>query len=317
VLKKLLRIFIFIGFTLTLSACHKETILAGYIEGEYTNVASNLSGILIKLLVQRGQEVRGGQLLYQLDPLPQSAQLEQAKKDLESEKNRLVDLELSQRSTIIQSILAQIEQAKANLDLSKINYTRFYTLLQQRAIDKATVDNAYYVYMRDLKRVNELIANLSEAKLGAREFLIKTQQEKVQSAEATVIAAQWALSQKTIYAPVTGLIYDTYYRVGEFVPERTPVVVMLAPQNIYLVFYMPEPQRNQLKVGQTVHFDCDDCKQRFAASVSYISPQAEYTPPVIYSRDSRSKLVFRIKARLLLPHGVYFYPGQPVNVYLN
>lgn len=316
-LKKQLATLLLVCLLGLLSACHKENMLAGYIEGEYTNVASNLSGILLKLLVQRGQEVRAGQLLYQLDPLPQSAQLEQAKKDLESEKNRLVDLEQSQRLTIIQSILAQIEQAKASLDLSKVNYERFYILLQQKAIDKAAVDNAYYTYMRDLKRVNELIANLSEAKLGAREFLIKTQQDKVRSAEAAVIAAQWALSQKTIYAPVTGLIYDTYYRVGEFVPERTPVVVMLAPQNIFLVFYMPEPQRNQIKVGQIVHFDCDDCKQRFEASINYISPEAEYTPPVIYSRDSRSKLVFRVKARLLLPRGVYFYPGQPVNVYLN
>jgi HlyD family secretion protein len=256
-------------------------------------------------------------LLYRLDPQPESAQLNEAQETLEQAQARLNDLILGQRNTIINAITSQKQQTIANMELSKRNYERYQELYNKRAVDKATLDNAYYTYQRDVNRVNELTSNLAEAKLGARENLIHAQKAQVDAAQAAVSQAQWRLSQKNIYAPITGLIYDTYYKVGEFVPARSPVVVMLAPKDIKLIFYIPEPSRSELKMGQTIYFDCDSCTQISKAKIEYISPQAEYTPPVIFSRESRYKLVYRVKAALDLAPGIFYYPGQPVDIFLK
>ena len=127
----------------------------------------------------------------------------------------------------------------------------------------------------------------------------------------------WEVAQKSLYAPTSGRIFDTYFKVGEFVNSQQPVASLLAPQDIKLVFYIPEPQRIQLHIGQIVYFNCDGCRQKEQASIYYISPQAEYTPPVIFSEESRQKLVYRIEAHLPLVTAKRFYPGQPVDVYLR
>lgn len=311
-----LKTIIFVGFLL-LTACSKQSYLPGYIEGEYTNIASSLSGILQELNVVRGQTVKANTLLYRLDPQPESAALNQAQENLEQAQARLNDLILGQRNTIINAISSQKQQTIANMELSKANFERYQKLYEKHAVDKATLDNSYYTYQRDVNRVNELAANLAEAKLGARENLVHAQKAQVDAAQAAVAQAQWRLSQKSIYAPIAGLVYDTYYKVGEFVPARSPVVVMLAPKDIKLLFYIPEPSRSKLQIGQTIYFDCDSCEEVSKAVIAYISPQAEYTPPVIFSRESRYKLVYRVKADLDLAHGVFYYPGQPVDVFLE
>jgi HlyD family secretion protein len=67
-------------------------------------------------------------------------------------------------------------------------------------------------------------------------------------------------------------------------------------------------------MGQQIRVRCDGCAPNLTARISFVAPQAEYTPPVIYSNESRAKLVFRIEAR---PDGATpLHPGQPVDVVL-
>jgi len=169
----------------------------------------------------------------------------------------------------------------------------------------------------DVKKINELNANLSEAKLGARKNQIKAQQETVAAAKADVKQATWALAQKTMFAPISGTVFDTYYRVGEFVPANQPIVSLIAPQNIKLIFFVPEPLLSTIILGQTIQFTCDSCKEKTPATISFISQDAEYTPPVIYSKDSRDKLVYRVEAKIAPDIAIRFHTGQPVDVYLK
>lgn len=300
-----------------ISGCSLGHHYQGYIEGEYVYLTSAFSGILKQLSVARGDSVKSGQLLFVLDPEPESSELIKAKQQLLQAQNTLADVEKGQRNTILLSIQAQREQAKANLVLSKANLQRYRSLLKQGAIDQATVDQAQANYDHDLNMVNQYEANLAEARLGAREYQIMAQQAAVDAAQADVARYTWQLQQKSVKAPTSGLIFDTYYKVGEFVNDQQPVAALLAPENTYLVFYIPEPERSQLHVGQTVYFTCDACQGRASAIINYLSPQAEYTPPVIYSTESRSKLVYRVQARLPLEVARRFYPGQPVDVSLD
>ncbi|HVV69542.1 MAG TPA: HlyD family efflux transporter periplasmic adaptor subunit [Gammaproteobacteria bacterium] len=299
------------------AGCSRQERLQGYIEGEYINLSSNYSGILKQLLVSRGDLVKENQLIYVLDSEPEASELSRAEQQLTQAKNTLADLENPQRATILQSIIAQREQAQANLKFSLATLQRYQNLFAQGAISRQQLDQAQSDYQRDLNQVNQYAANLAEAEQGARQNQIKAQTAAVFAAEAAVDQASWELAQKTMYAPAAGRIYDTYYRVGEFVTAQQPVASLLTPDNIYLIFYIPEPDRSKLAVDQTVEFSCDSCEGRFTAKINYISPEAEYTPPVIFSRESRIKLVYRVQARLPLEEAKRFYPGQPVDVYIK
>jgi prepilin-type N-terminal cleavage/methylation domain-containing protein len=127
----------------------------------------------------------------------------------------------------------------------------------------------------------------------------------------------WPTRIEDAGASANPIVTDTLYREGEWVPAGSPVVRMLPPKNVKVRFFVPEPQLGAVKVGQAVELACDGCAAKIAATVSFIAPQAEYTPPVIYSRENRSKLVFLVEARPSKDDAVKLHPGQPVDVRLK
>lgn len=304
--------------TVLLTSCrHNDTkSTQGYIEGRFTYIASSVSGHLEHRRVDRGQKVAVGEELFALDPMPEQAELEQAQNDLIAEQENLMDLEKGERETKLDSIRAQIEQAQSDLALAKITLKRQTKLYKKAAVSTSSYDEAHTDYLVKAKRVKELQSDLAEAKLGARENIIKEQKAKVAASKATIKQLRWQLSQKTMSAPINGIVFDTFYRRGEYVPAADPVLALLAPKNIYLIFYVPEALLSSTHVGQTVHFNCDGCQEQ-AATIYYISPTAEYTPPVIYTADSLQKLVYRIEARIPLDKALSYHPGQPVDVTLR
>ncbi|WP_455733151.1 HlyD family efflux transporter periplasmic adaptor subunit, partial [Burkholderia stabilis] len=117
-----------------------------------------------------------------------------------------------------------------------------------------------------------------------------------------------------IAAPAAGRVYDTLYRVGEWVQAGNPVVQMLPPQNLKVRFFVPEAAIASLAPGRAVAIRCDGCAADVPARITYVSSEAEYTPPVIYSNESRTKLVFMIEARPAVADAPKLHPGQPVSV---
>ncbi len=301
-----------------ISGCtQKHNEVQGYIEGDYTYVAPALSGKLEQLAVTRGDTVKAGQLLFVLDQQPEADQLKQAQKQLQQEQQTLIDIEKGQRPTILAGIVAQRGQAMAQLKLDRKTLNRYRKLFTKGFITKEELDTAQAAYDSDVKQIKEIDANLAEAKLGARENQIKAQAQVVKAAQDQVKQAEWSLQQKTKYAPVSGFVFDTYYRQGEFIPAGQPVLALLAPQNIRLIFYVPETILSQIKLGQKVQIGCDGCKTKTPATIYYISSNAEYTPPVIYSKDTRANLMYRIEAKIAPDVALTFHTGQPVDVYLT
>lgn len=239
--------------------------LYGYIEGEYTYVASGIAGTLLKLDVKRGQPVKENDLLFVLDPQPDKAAMEASK--------------------------ANVEQLQAEVALAKIVLKRYQDLFIHHATDENTRDEKQTDYDTKLKQL--------------------------QSAEKTLIETNWAYQQKTIYSPVTGHVFDTFYRVGEKVAANQPVLAILTPDNVKVLFYIPEKQLSLIHLGQTVHFTCDNCKTTTQANISYISPEAEYTPPIIYSETTRHTLVYLVRADISPEAAQQYHPGQPLDIYLN
>ena len=136
----------------------------------------------------------------------------------------------------------------------------------------------------------------------------------VRALEAALAKADWDLAQKRQSAMQPGLVFDTLYRTGEWVAAGRPVVALLPPENIKVRAFVPETRVGSIHPGDRVRVLVDGVSEPFVGKVSFISPQAEYTPPVIYSQESRGKLVFMIELRFDAATSARLHPGQPVDV---
>lgn len=134
-------------------------------------------------------------------------------------------------------------------------------------------------------------------------------------AEARVNTSQTRLARRRMNAPIAGTIQQIYFREGETVPAQRPVISILPPGNMKVRFFVPEPELPKLKVGDEVRVTCDGCADDLKANIYFIATMAEYTPPVIYSLDERSKLVYLIQARPNKPDNLRV--GQPVSIFMN
>ena len=135
------------------------------------------------------------------------------------------------------------------------------------------------------------------------------------AAGAALERADWSVAQKSQAAPRAGLVYDTLYRAGEFAGAASPVVTLLPPENIKVRFFVPEAEYAAIKAGTRVRVALS-VGASLEARVSYLSPKPEYTPPVLYNRANRSKLVFMVEALLDPAAARDLHPGQPVDVSL-
>lgn len=169
-----------------------------------------------------------------------------------------------------------------------------------------------------LERKKQLLYknNISKADLDQAQTDFSSKLQQLATSRAQLLEAEWALQQKTQKSLVSGKVFDTFYRIGEKVPANYPVVAILAPENIRALFYIPEKILHKISIGEKVTLSCDSCNGKTTAIVSYISPEAEYTPPVIYSKDTRDKLVYLVRANIEKSEAEKFHPGQPITVYL-
>jgi hypothetical protein len=140
------------------------------------------------------------------------------------------------------------------------------------------------------------------------------QQQAVEAAQAALAMAQWRLDQRRVAAPAAGRIADVLARPGETMAAGAPVVSLLPPGNILVRFFVAEADVASLHKGDKLALACDGCPPDLAGTVSFISPQAEYTPPFIYSETSRTKLVYLIEAHPRSDQATRLNPGQPVDV---
>ena len=303
---------------LALAACREPAppYYQGYAEAEYVRVALPFAGSLERLDARRGMQVKAGDALFTLERENEAAARQEAEERLRNAEAQLANLQKSRRPSEIEAVRAQLDQAAAALKLSQAQLKRSEQLVAQNFISKDKLDEARSAQERDRARVAQLTADLATSRLAAREDEIKAARAAVAAAQATLAQADWKLGQKSATAPAAGLVADTLYVNGEWVPAGSPVVNLLPPQNIRVRFFVPEPAIGALRVGQKVNVSCDGCAAPIAATIMFISPQAEYTPPVIYSKENRAKLVFLIEARPAPEDAVKLHAGQPVEVKL-
>ncbi len=305
--------------TLLFASCSRNSAnqFQGYIEGEYVYVASPLGGALMNLNVARGQETKSGQLLFTLERESEASAVRQAEKNLAQSQSQLDDLIKGKRPTEIASLTAQLQQAQANLKVAIADFDRRDQLGGVNVISKEELDSARAQRDATKAQVDQLTADLETARLGGREDAIHAAQAAVESQNAALAKARWSFDQKEQFAPTNAFVQDTLYRQGEWVAAGNPVIVLLPPENIRVRFFVPQARLPQIKAGETVNVSFDGGKHAYSATINYISTQNEFTPPVIYNRENRAKLVFMIEAKFAPADAPDLRPGQPVDVKLK
>jgi HlyD family secretion protein len=245
---------------------NSSNVFQGYVEGEYVYVAPPLGGTLTNLAVARGDAVKAGQLLFELERESEAALVRQTEKNL--------------------------AQTKATLAFSEAEYSRRLQLRNSQGV-------------------------ISAEELDQARAQRDADQAQMESQIAALDKARWSFDQKRQYAPTNALVHDTLYRAGEWVAAGNPVVVLLPPENLKVRFFAPQAVLPRIKPGQTVSVTFDGGRHAYPAMVNYISTRAEFTPPVLYNRENRSKLVFMIEAKFSPADAADLRPGQPVDVELK
>ena len=289
----------------------------GYVEGEFVHVSSPLAGQLQSLPVKRGIDVRQGDPLFTLEHAFDAEALAEAEQNLRRAENKLADLSKGLRPSELAAIEARLAQARSAYNLARLEYDRREKLYADHTIAKEQLDRTRTDMDSNSAAVAQLTAELKTARLGARADEVEAARADVEATRSRLSQARWRLDQKTQTAPQTAYIYDTLYNEGEYIPAGYPVVSLLPPGNIKVRFFVPEQLVGSLSIGRRGTLSFDGAAEKYPIKVSYVSSQAEYTPPVIYSRETRSKLVFMIEAEFTTDRAAGLHPGQPVDVFLE
>lgn len=272
-----IKVMIIIMSCIVITGCKKKPVeVQGFVDADYTYMASSFSGNLIRLSVNRGDKVIKGQTLFMLDDQPQKAEEESA------------------LARVFQAY-SQIQQQQAEVNYQAILYKRYKELLKTHGISREEFDKVENNYLTAQAALKSNIYNM-----------------KAYSGDLG--KAKWTRSNKIVVSPISGYVFDTYYTEGELVDASRPVLSLLSPENLKIVFYIDETMISTVRLKEGIEVSLDGRKEPISASVSYISSQEEYTPPYIYSEKERTKFMYRVEAKPVKNMFFELHPGQPVTI---
>lgn len=287
----------------------------GWVEGNFLFLAPDEAGRVVTLRVREGDWVQKGSPLFAVQNELQDAEMRQATAALSEAKARLERAEAAQqRPEEIAVLEAQKARAEAALEQSQPELQRAKELVSRGVSPKSRLDSASSTYARDQAALSEIKRQIDVARLESRSEDIAAARAVVAQAESRLAAANVSLDRRLVAAPADSRVQEIFYREGEVVPAARPVLSLLPPGNLRLRFFVPQAELALLHPGTRVNATCDGCPSPIAATISFISTEAEFTPPVIFSREERQKLVFRIEARP--DAGADLRVGLPITVTL-
>jgi HlyD family secretion protein len=287
----------------------------GYAEADFVKVGPTQQGLLSAVFVERGDAVAAGAPLFAQDDTDDRAARDQAAQMLAQAEEQLANLQAGSKPTEIVQAEANLAAAQATLVRIQVDLGRAEALLTRGDATKQSVDQLRADDKSAQAKVEALRAALTQSRAPmGRDREIDAQRKAVAAARAALDMAEWRLAQRRVAAPAGGRIADVLGRPGETMAAGAPVVSLLPPGNIFVRFFVPETALSTIHAGDPVTLACDGCPADLSATISFISPKAEYTPPLIYSESSKAKLVFLIEARPRADQASGLNPGQPIEV---
>lgn len=304
-------------FLALLSSCKPdnkgEMVFPGYLEGEFVYSSAPFGGMIKDVCVKRGDEVKAGQIIFDLDKTEKESELGFYNFALLASLDMIKDMQKGKQEPYVRAAAADIGSTTAMKDWYNVNYKRFEWLARINAQPQTQYENYKYNFEKYSKDLEKAIANLDVANLPSREDRISAVIALSNALKEKIAKAKWELSQMTQYAPQHSFVFDTIYHKGEYANAGQPVAILLPPENIKARFFVGGDVLNKLKINQKVSVNVLG-RSNIPAVINYISPKVEYTPPVIYSEQTRDKLVYMIEASIAPDIAKTLPVGQPIQV---
>jgi HlyD family secretion protein len=298
----------------------------GYVEADYVYASTPAAGRIDRIAVDEGDSVGAGDVLFVLETSQQQAQYDAAlaradaaEAQLHAAEATLANLKTGARPEELQVTQASLTQAEANLALAQQNFSRSQDLFAKGNVPKSQLDQAQASLDAANAAVVQLKAQLAVAQLPARDDQIAAAAASVAAAQSAATAAKAdaanakaMLDNRTIVAPEAGRIERLFYSAGEVAGAGAPVMSIAGEGVLKIKFYLNEADRPAFRLGDVVTVSCDGCAAGLTATIDHFASDPQFTPPIIYSRDERSRLVFLTEAVMAQQNGVL--PGQPVSI---
>lgn len=252
-----------------------EQSLHGYLEADFVDVAAEVGGRL-EWVVPRGKRISRGELLFRLEQAPESMQLRQLQAQIKANE-------------------ALQHEASTALELARRERNRLQKLVAGSFVSREQLDQAKTRVQQSKDRL---------AALKAEGEALRASLEKM----------AWMIERKQPAAAAAGMVEDVYFEPGEWVAPGQPVVRLLPEGALKLRFYLPEVMRAKISIGETVRLSIDGLEEPLVARIRFIASEPEFAPPVIYSEEVRTKLVYRVEAGIEKADLTHLHVGQPVDV---
>jgi HlyD family secretion protein len=282
----------------------RERYLSGYIEGESLFLAAPVAGTVSTIMADEGQRVAGGTRLFAIEPATLSAQGEQARAQVTEARTQIASARANAQQAEAEVTAASADAEKARRDLNR--------LLGVRREDPAAVAGTDIDAAQAALREASARLRAARETAAARRAQVAAAQAQENQAKGGSREVDIRVGQLSPPAPSPARVEEVYFRPGEWVAANQPVVSILPDDRVKVRFFVPEQEVARYRPGRSVRFSCDGCAPGLKAKISYVSPRPEFTPPVIFSRDSRDRMVFMVEALPASPSKLM--PGLPVDV---
>ena len=287
-----------------LGGSKRERTLSGYIEGENLYLAAPVAGTVETVAAVEGQRVSAGQRLFQIEPATLTAQGQQAQANVAAARTQIASAEAQAQQAEADVSAASADAVKARQDLARL-------LSVKRADTAAVAGKDIDAARAELREANARVAAAQKSAQARRAQVVASRAEAEQ-AQGGAREVAIRVGQLAPAAPSPARVEDVFFQPGEWVNANQAVVSLIPDNKVKVRFYVPEQQVARYRPGRQVRFSCDSCGGALTATIRYVSPRPEFTPPIIYSRDSRDRLVFMVEAYPARPSNLQ--PGLPVDV---
>jgi HlyD family secretion protein len=316
------RIICFFAVLALTAACSERPAVSaisasGTVEAPEVNVAARVPGQITELAVEEGRRVAAGDVLARLDTSSYEIQLRQAEAGVALARAQLEILVRGARDEDIRQAEEQLKQVETSLKVAEDDFRRMSTLERAGGVSSKQREDAearYNVLSAQKKAASEALAKLRRL---ARPEEIRAAEARLRQAEAAADLLRKTIADCTIVSPVSGLVTRKPVEAGEYVMTGSTVVSVAALDPVYVMLYINEKEVGRVRLGDPVEVSVDSFSGRlFTGRVAYISPEAEFTPKNVQTKEDRVKLVFGVKVVIPNPEGL-LKPGLPADAVIK
>lgn len=289
---------------------------SGTIECTQVQVAPQVSGRLLEMPPQEGMALKKGELVARIDPADYILRRNEVQAALAQARAQLDLLKAGAREEDIKRAREQLREAEAAAEAALADFKRIERVFAAQSATQKQLDDAKAMVERTEALRGAAQQNLAKLMAGSRPEEIAMAEAQVAMAKARLAQAEKAVQDCTIPAPMEGVVTTRSREEGEMVGIGAPLLTLSRLDPVWLSVYIPEARLPHVKLGQAAYVKADGLTNYFEGKVTFISPQAEFTPRNVQTADERAKLVYRIKITLPNPAGI-FKPGMPADGYLE